>query len=205
MASIFTPTSNNLSGPWNINREDCIGDSLGYINANSNYFGLKINTLDTKIDNIFSTGMIMMWSGSIVNIPIGWDLCDGQNGTPDLRDRFIVGAGNTHAVGATGGADTVTLSTTQMPAHTHTGTVNSASLIGAFSTWNRAGDGPSGVFSDNGKRWNPQFSGGGGDNSQKGINFNGNHSHTMSIVNTGGGQAHENRPPYYALAFIIKV
>ena len=172
MASIFTPTSNNLSGPWNINRDDCIGDSLGYINANSNYFGLKINTLDTKIDNIFSIGMIMMWSGSIVNIPIGWDLCDGQNGTPDLRDRFIVGAGNTHAVGATGGANSVTLTVAQMPAHTHTVTTNA----GQYQQ-NEGGD-----------------AGGG----RQGLQ-------TSTTSSNGGNEAHENRPPFYALAFIIKV
>ena len=48
-------------------------------------------------------GSIIMWSGSIGAIPTGYYLCDGQNGTPDLRDRFVVGAGNTYAVGNTGG------------------------------------------------------------------------------------------------------
>jgi len=189
MASIFTPTSNNLSGPWNINREDCIGDSLGYINANSNYFGLKINTLDTKIDNIFSTGMIMMWSGSIVNIPIGWDLCDGQNGTPDLRDRFIVGAGNTHAVGATGGANSVTLTVAQMPAHNHSITDPGH----RHSVTNYAGVDQNNLRIDS-RTINAQ-SGTLTTSSTTGITIN----------NTGGGEAHENRPPYYALAFIIKV
>jgi hypothetical protein len=49
------------------------------------------------------SGAIVMWSGSIGSIPSGYYLCDGQNGTPDLRDRFVVGAGNTYAVGNTGG------------------------------------------------------------------------------------------------------
>ena len=44
-----------------------------------------------------------MWSGSIGAIPVGYYLCNGSNGTPDLRDRFVVGAGNTYAVGNTGG------------------------------------------------------------------------------------------------------
>ena len=187
MASIFTPTSNNLSGPWNINREDCIGDSLGYINANSNYFGLKINTLDTKIDNIFSIGMIMMWSGSIVNIPIGWDLCDGQNGTPDLRDRFIVGAGNTHAVGATGGANTVTLTTNQIPAHSHP-----FSDYYQLTTVTRP--------ADNVGFEKPPFAGG----AVNGVTETGLTT-PNNTGNAGAGQAHENRPPFYALAFIIKV
>jgi microcystin-dependent protein len=54
---------------------------------------------------------------------IGWALCDGQTHsgitTPDLRDRFVVGAGNTYAVDATGGLDTVTLTVAQMPSHNH--------------------------------------------------------------------------------------
>ena len=49
------------------------------------------------------SGAIVMWSGSIGSIPAGYYLCDGQNGTPNLKDRFVVGAGNTYAVGNTGG------------------------------------------------------------------------------------------------------
>jgi hypothetical protein len=54
-------------------------------------------------------GSILAWSGSIGSIPAGYQLCDGTNGTPDLRDRFIVTAGNDYAVGATGGSDTLTI------------------------------------------------------------------------------------------------
>ena len=50
------------------------------------------------------TGLILLWYGAIGNIPAGWTLCDGTAGTPDLRDKFLVGAGNTYAVGATGGS-----------------------------------------------------------------------------------------------------
>jgi len=50
------------------------------------------------------TGMICLWYGSIVNIPSGYALCDGNNGTPDLRNKFVVGAGDTYAVDAEGGA-----------------------------------------------------------------------------------------------------
>jgi len=52
----------------------------------------------------FPTGMILLWAGSIVDIPAGYVLCDGNNGTPDLRDRFIVGAGSSYAVNDSGGA-----------------------------------------------------------------------------------------------------
>lgn len=63
------------------------------------------------------TGGIILWSGSIGSIPAGWVLCNGNNGTPDLRNRFIVGAGSTYAVNATGGsADSI------LPTHTHAAT-----------------------------------------------------------------------------------
>jgi len=52
----------------------------------------------------FLKGMIVLWSGSIASIPGGWALCNGSNGTPDLRNNFVVGAGDTYAVDATGGA-----------------------------------------------------------------------------------------------------
>lgn len=60
------------------------------------------------------SNVIAIWSGSIGTIPAGWVICDGNNGTPDLRDRFILGAGSTYAVDETGGALT----------HTHTFTTD---------------------------------------------------------------------------------
>jgi microcystin-dependent protein len=84
------------------------------------------------VRSIIPAGVILMWSGSIANIPSGWLLCNGSSGTPDLRDRFVVGAGSTYAVNATGGATTVTLSTVNLPSHTHTlsasGTTSSVNL-----------------------------------------------------------------------------
>lgn len=77
------------------------------------------------------SGVILLWSGSIVSIPTGWYLCDGSNSTPDLRNRFVVGAGGSYAVGASGGASTVTLSVANLPAHTHSlsiGNTTSSSL-----------------------------------------------------------------------------
>ena len=84
------------------------------------------------VRDIIPAGIISMWSGSIASIPTGWLLCDGTNGTPNLRDRFIVGAGSTYAVAATGGATSVTLGTTNLPSHTHSisasGTTSSANI-----------------------------------------------------------------------------
>ena len=73
------------------------------------------------------SGIITMWSGASDAIPSGWWLCDGQNGTPDLRNRFIVGAGSSYEVGNTGGSDSVTLTTEQMPPHTHGFSLTAAS------------------------------------------------------------------------------
>ena len=70
------------------------------------------------------TGVIAIWSGAIVDIPSGWLICDGTNATPDLRDRFVIGAGSGQAVNATGGSTSTgahTLSISQMPSHTHSG------------------------------------------------------------------------------------
>lgn len=76
------------------------------------------------------SGAIGMWSGSEASIPSGWLLCNGLNGTPDLRDRFVVGCGSHYTKGTTGGANTVTTSATitiaghaltadEIPKHTH--------------------------------------------------------------------------------------
>lgn len=64
-------------------------------------------------------GCAMLWTGGIDNIPEGWHICDGTNGTIDLRDRFVLGGGGTHTVGETGGSETVTLTVEQMPSHAH--------------------------------------------------------------------------------------
>jgi len=65
------------------------------------------------------SGLIILWQGSIANIPSGFVLCDGNNGTPDLRNKFIVGAGDTYAVDAAGGNLTHTHSFTG-DGHLHT-------------------------------------------------------------------------------------
>jgi len=73
----------------------------------------------------FVSGMIMLWSGAQNAIPSGWVLCDGNNSTPDLRDRFVIGAGNSYSVGATGGAttDTINISSYTSNAAQQTGNV----------------------------------------------------------------------------------
>ena len=123
-------------------------------------------------------GGIILWSGSVDKIPDGWALCDG-NGTPDLRDRFVVGAGKTYAVGDTGGQAEVKLSTSQIPSHSHSIRFKTA---GYSACWN----GKQEVYA----KWS-----GDKDNGQ----------YKDSTDSTGNTEPHENRPPYYALAYIIRV
>ncbi len=227
-------------------------------------------------------GLIAMWSGSIEAIPTGWALCDGQNGTPDLRDRFIVGAGNSYDVGDTGGEERVTLSSSQIPRHRHSsGTLSTSSGGGHSHRGSSASAGShshgsgklstssagshshsSGTLSTsttgshthtvelkkdyigpstesgpvakmvNGSTTtsssgshNHSISGStasGGSHSHTisgSTASDGSHSHTITIDSAGShshtvsgytgyvgsGDSHENRPPYYALAFIMKL
>ena len=149
---------------------------------------------------IVPPGAILMWSGAVDAIPTGWALCDGQNGTPDLRDRFIVGAGGSYDVGDTGGSNTVTLTTSQIPSHKHTASIGQAGdhSHGMGTKWTMSGTG---------SESNPGTSGPGffATTHERTTGQAGAHSHSITISSTGGGQAHENRPPYYALCFIMKL
>lgn len=80
------------------------------------------------------SGLVAMWSGAADNIPDGWALCNGENGTPDLRDRFVVGAGSSYSVGATGGEKTHTLTVSEMPSHSHSASLYSGSGKGVFAS-----------------------------------------------------------------------
>ena len=134
------------------------------------------------------SGGIILWSGSTGSVPSGWYLCDGTNGTPDLRNSFIVGAGNTYAVGATGGtADAIVVS------HTHTATVTDPGHLHLYST-GLGGSGGSlaansvvNYTSSNDTNTNSATTG-------------------ISVANasTGTSGTGQNLPPYYALAYIQK-
>ncbi len=130
------------------------------------YFGDGSNL--TGVSGIPS-GFIGLWSGATNAIPSGWVLCDGNNNTPNLTDRFVVGAGSSYSVDDTGGAASVTLTIDQMPSHNHSYTF-----------------------------LNQNVSHGGGSSAY------GRTTTSGSTGSKGGGQSHENRPPYYALAYIMK-
>lgn len=154
----------------------------------------------------FVSGMIMLWSGSIASVPSGWFLCDGTNGTPNLQDRFVVGAGSTYAVNATGGS-----ANAAVVAHTHTGTTSNKSLTGRFDIRSSPSGAPI-VYSDSGI---VSISDDGGinvssvstDTTQRNasrITTDASHDHTFTTDSTGSSGTNANLPPYYALAYIMK-
>jgi len=134
----------------------------------------------------FTAGMIILWSGSLGSIPTGWVLCDGTNATPDLRNRFIVAAGDTYAVGATGGsADAIVVT------HTHTATSTDAGhdhgyIRNVGSPNNAAGSQPNDISNSNA------------------TTNTGYASITTTIASAGTSGTGANIPPYYALAYIMK-
>jgi hypothetical protein len=134
-------------------------------------------------------GVIVLWSGSAATIPAGWALCNGNNGTPDLRDRFLVGAGGAYAVGNTGGAtnhthDTVigTPTTSTSGAHTHT---TAASTTGSESAHTHSVNPPSTTTSSNGAHTH----GGGTLEASRGVNVVGTFSGGSFSVNLSSGSA----------------
>jgi microcystin-dependent protein len=137
-----------------------------------------------------------MWSGSIASIPLGFRLCDGTSGTPDLRNRFIVGAGSNYAVAATGGtADAI------LPGHSHTFFGNALGTHSHTLTTNRtskSGNATPFMLTDPnvGENINGSASFG-----TSGVSA-GTPTGTISI--TGESPLNANLPPYYALAYIIK-
>ena len=145
----------------------------------------------TAVGDTIPPGLIAIWSGSTGSIPSGWTLCDGSNGTPNLRDSFIVGAGNNYAVGAAGGsADSIVVSHT----HTATSVVTDPGHVHNLPIWgSTSGDGYyTGNFANPINTPAPSAS------AATGI--------TVATTNqsTGTSGTGTNLPPYYALAFIMK-
>jgi len=138
--------------------------------------------------NAFVAGMIMLWSGSSATIPTGWLLCDGSSSTPDLRNRFVVGATSTYAVGATGGsADAIVVS------HTHTATVTDAGHNHTVSV-NEPGSPTSYTLNA------------GGFSIRNGTTTSSTATTGITVANstTGSSGTNANLPPYYALCYIMK-
>ena len=149
----------------------------------------------------FVTGMIILWSGAANAIPSGFVLCNGSNSTPDLRGRFVVGYSNTdgdYDVGDAGGSKQVTLSESQLPSHNHSASSSVSDPGHAHSYIDQY------VVINNGYRPWPANN---NDCAQRNINTGSQTtgiSVSTTIGNTGSGSAIENRPPYYALCYIMK-
>lgn len=135
------------------------------------------------VRDIIPSGVIVMWSGSIGSVPSGWYLCDGNNSTPDLRNRFIVGAGSTYSVAGTGGsADAIVVSHTHTltdPGHAHSYNRDSLDVLDGGPFTRRSGTGAD-------------------------ANTTSSVTTGISIGTTGSSGTNANLPPYYALAYIMK-
>jgi microcystin-dependent protein len=137
--------------------------------------------LETVVGLQEPIGTIKMWYGTAANVPAGWHVCDGTNGTPDMRGRFPVGAAYDatqtsaeYAVGKTGGEAKHTLTVEEMPSHAHKIYLSSTET-------------------DNGGEWwarKPVSSA---------------TSEYATSEKSGGSKSHENRPPYLALYYIMKI
>lgn len=185
------------------------------------------------------SGVIVMWSGSIA--PSGWALCDGTNGTPDLRNKFILSSG-TRTPGSSGGEETVLLTGAQSGVAPHTHTMLDANAPHSHNVnrnlWNHSHSTTSdgwhnhaldylqdvALGSPNGKRVTGAGSYNNAGTAYSGhhhsissafttandfvttVEANATHKHTInSVAAANASQAHNNMPPYYVLAFIMKL
>jgi hypothetical protein len=141
--------------------------------------------VQAAVGTTIPTGVISLWYGAIGSVPTGWYLCDGANGTPDLRDKFVVGAGSTYSVNATGGtADAIVVS------HTHTATVTDpghAHTVSGSSSQVGLSGGPTPFAAVTSVSTSTAVTG-------------------ISVANSTSGTSgtNQNLPPYYALAYVMK-
>ena len=179
-------------------------DASAYSDLSS--VGVTSAGLLKKVDSIAApipVGGIIMWSGAIVDIPTGWALCNGSNNTPDLRNKFVAGAGDSYAVDATGGNNEITLASSQIPELTTSNP--SPSLTGDVTrvseTFNDGGT-VSGIFSKTtgfAQSDSPRSV----DTSNTGkLSIDATHTHT---VGNSSPSTVDIRPAFYALAYIMYV
>lgn len=224
----YLPLNFNINGSEQMRITTAGGVSFGSSGTNYGTSGQLLQSNGNAAPswvNPFPSGGIIMWSGSIASIPSGWYLCNGSNGTPNLQDRFVIGAGNAYAVNATGGATTATLSNTNLPSHTHTYSGSSTTgFMNQNVTHSHGVNDPSHNHTNNMTTPGSGFAGltapDGGPSSPSpfftNASFTGisiqsadvNHTHGYSWSGTtdatGSGGAFSILNPYYALAFIMK-
>lgn len=145
---------------------------------------------------LIPSGLITMWSGKISDIPVGWVLCDGKNGTPDLRGKFILGTDKTkYKIDNSGGREELKLKESNLPPHSHSGITN-VSGAHSHSYYSRGGQAPQSgrdTWVWVGGSWNR-------------TSTEGNHTHSFKTDNGRGVSENINiMPPYYVLAYIMKL
>lgn len=159
----------------------------------------QIATTAFALANGIPSGCIVLWSGSIASIPSGWLLCNGSSGTPDLRNRFVVGAGSTYAVAATGGSADATLvshsHSVSDPGHAHGVNDPGHSHSIPFSNAINLDTGGIGAL--------VQIGSTGTSAAATGISIQGAGT-GISLSSSGSSATNANLPPYYALAYIQK-
>ncbi len=160
-----------------------------------------------KVDFPKWVGMIVMWSGTIADIPYGWALCDGTNNTPDLRGRFIVGVGKgdtltERKLGDKGGEEKHKLDISEIPPHKHMFGVGGGGGNEESDTDKTGGnsEGWSKDYAGSAYKQRTTYAGGDSDNSKTSTS-----GYNKDKPETWGTVPHENMPPYYALAYIMKV
>ena len=181
--ALQSPTGLIIPGNLNLKNKHILisdGDKLTLKNPNGEFANMGVHNLEAHGNfNLIPRGIIVAWTGQ--QAPAHWALCDGQNGTPDLRGRFILTAGQgalltTRNMSTKGGAETVTLTEAQMPAHSHPFADNAPA---GYGSWGDMGTKRPGIL---------------------------NWQHIPSNTqNKGGNQPHENMPPFYVLAYIMKL
>ena len=176
----FNAISNAISTKANLQSPEFTGTPTAPT-ATAGTSSTQIATTAFVTANSVPSGAILLWSGSIASIPTGFVLCDGNNSTPDLTDRFVVGAGNTYDPEDTGGsADAVVVSHTHSvtdPGHTHS-VPNSGSQNNSFDSGTTVGNDTTGT--------------------------SGSATTGISIASAGESGTNKNLPPYFALAYIMK-
>lgn len=195
-------------------------NSFNTLNNTVSSFNSRLLSIEGRIITLelgIAMGIIVVWSGLTSAIPISWQLCDGTNNTPDLRNRFIVGAGSLYSVDSVGGtinhthtlsgtSNATTLTVSQMPAHTHT--VNDpghSHIVGGYAFFATGSTFESRAPGRPGDNWvNPPYANSTLNTTNISVasaGSNGGHTHGFSTTTA----TTNNLPPYYALAYIMKI
>lgn len=153
----------------------------------------------------FVVGQVIMWYGNVNNIPSGWALCNGSNGTPDLRNRFLIGAGDDYSLGATGGGGSV--STSSAGAHDHGAVTGDHTLTIEQIPSHQHNVGNVVTYPGSGLQWggNPSFQSSVGAGTTGAAGGGGAHNHSISEDGAHTHSVTPPLPPYYGIYFIMFV